>query len=85
MACGGASGAFSGEQTSSQVLWLLGFLYTVLGWVRVCNRYFSLVWSESFGQTLFTCGKALCYSYVTDDHVSLGEGGLWEAEAARGG
>ena len=85
VACGGASGSFSGEQTSSQVLWLLGFLYTVLGWVRVCNRYFSLVWSESFGQTLFTCGKALCYSYVTDDHVSLGEGGLWEAEAARGG
>ena len=35
------------------------------------NRYFSLVWSESFGETLFACGKAWCCSYLTDGHISL--------------
>jgi hypothetical protein len=47
------------------------FLYTVLGRSGIDNRYFSLAWSESFGETLFACGRAWCCFYVTNGHTPL--------------
>ena len=38
---------------------------------------------ESFGETLFACGRAWCCSYVTDGHIPLCRG-LWEAVAVTG-
>jgi hypothetical protein len=40
-----------------------------------------MVWSESFRETLFACGRAWYCSYLTDGHIPLGGGALWEAVA----
>lgn len=57
----------------------IGFLYTVLGWVRVWQQVppIGLVWE--FGETLSACGGGLvCCSYVTNGHRHLGGGaGCW--------